>query len=222
MKSLNKFIDHTLLKPTATESQIEDLCQEALENDFATVCINPCHVSKAVELLADSGVGVCTVIGFPLGANLSGTKAFEARMAVDQGANEVDMVANIGAIKEGNWSEVASDISSVVEAAGGRVVKVILETCLLTPEEIVKACEAAVKAKAHFVKTSTGFSDGGATVEAVKLMKETVGKHCEVKASGGIRDGDTAKAMIEAGATRLGTSSGVAIISGATAPEGQY
>lgn len=222
MESLNKYIDHTLLKPTATEDQIQDLCEEALQHGFATVCVNPVHVKLAHELLEASEVGICTVIGFPLGATLSSVKAFETRVAIDQGANEIDMVANIGAIKEGNWHRVKVDMESVVEAASGRTVKVILETCLLDIEEIKKACEVAVEAKVHFVKTSTGFSTGGATLEVVKLMKETVGNHCKVKASGGIRDQKTAKEMIAAGADRLGTSSGITIVEGSTGNNTDY
>lgn len=219
MESLNKYIDHTLLKPEATTEQIQQLCEEAVTHEFATVCVNPGHVRDAVELLDGSSVGVCTVIGFPLGANLSSVKAFEARMAIDQGAREVDMVANIGAIKDGDWSKVEADIQSVVEAASGRTVKVILETCLLTDDEIIQTCKMAVQAKAHFVKTSTGFSTGGATKEAVQIMKTTVGDSCQVKASGGIRDLTSAKEMIELGAERLGTSSGVAIVKGSTGKE---
>lgn len=220
MESLNKYIDHTLLKPEATTEQIQKLCEEAATHDFATVCVNPTHVKEACELLEGTSVGVCTVIGFPLGANLSGVKAFETRMAVDQGAKEIDMVINIGAIKDKDWSKVENDIHAVVEAASGRTVKVILETCLLTDEEIIKACQCAVQAKAHYVKTSTGFSTGGATPEAVKLMKDTVGESCKVKASGGIRDKEAAVKMIELGANRLGTSSGVAIVKGHAGKEG--
>jgi deoxyribose-phosphate aldolase len=219
MESLNKYIDHTLLKPEATSEQIQKLCEEALTHEFATVCVNPGHVQEAAELLEGSSTGVCTVIGFPLGATLSSVKAFEARMAIDQGAKEIDMVINVGSIKDKDWSKVENDIHAVVEAASGRLVKVILETCLLTDEEIVKACQLAVQAKAHYVKTSTGFSTGGATPEAVKLMKETVGDDCKVKASGGIRDKEAALKMIELGAERLGTSSGIAIIQGSSGRE---
>lgn len=220
MKTLNKYIDHTLLKPTASEDDIRNLCEEALEHDFATVCIHPIHLKLAKGILETSDVGLCTVVGFPLGTNFSSTKAFETRLALDFGATEIDMVMDIGAAKEGLWKEVRDDIHTVVEAASGRTVKVILETCLLEPEEIVKACEMAKEAGAHFVKTSTGFSTGGATVEAVKLMKETVGDSMEVKASGGIRDKETAQKMIEAGATRLGTSSSLAIVGAGAAQEG--
>ena len=220
MKTLNKYIDHTLLKPTASENDIKRLCEEALEHDFATVCIHPIHLKLAKSILDTSDVALCTVVGFPLGTNFSSAKAFETRLALDFGANEIDMVMDIGAAKEGLWKEVTDDIHSVVEAASGRTVKVILETCLLEPEEIVKACKCAKEAGAQFVKTSTGFSTAGATVEAVKLMKETVGDSMEVKASGGIRDTKTAQEMIDAGATRLGTSSSLAIIGVGQAGEG--
>lgn len=212
MKTLNKYIDHTLLKPEATEDQINKLCEEAILHDFATVCINPTHLKYAKSLLNDTKVGLCTVIGFPLGASLSSVKAFETRMCLDLGATEVDMVMDIGAAVEGRWEHVTRDISAVVEAASGRTVKVILETCLLTDEMIKRACECAMEAKAHFVKTSTGFSSGGATLEAVRIMKETVGDQLKVKASGGIRDEQAARAMIAAGAERLGTSSSLKIV----------
>jgi len=212
MENLNKTIDHTLLKPDATSSDIKKLCKEAKTHHFATVCIQPCHVKTAVEILSGTDVGVCTVIGFPLGANLSSVKAFETRMAIDSGAKEIDMVVNIGALKEHNYKLVEKDIAAVVEAASGRLVKVILETCLLTEEEIVEACRCAMEAKAQFVKTSTGFSDSGATLDAVKLMKKTVGDTLQVKASGGIKNAAHAKAFLEAGASRLGTSSSLAII----------
>ncbi|MCF8058341.1 MAG: deoxyribose-phosphate aldolase [Bacteriovoracaceae bacterium] len=212
MEKLNKYIDHTLLKPDATEEAIRKLCLEAKENNFATVCLNPTHIKLAKSLIGSSKVGICTVIGFPLGAGLSSVKAFETRLCIDLGANEIDMVINIGAVKDGRFEDVTDDISEVVEAASGRTVKVILETCLLTNDEIIEACKAALKAKAHFVKTSTGFSTGGATVEAVKLMKETVGDKLLVKASGGVRSYEDAMAMIEAGASRLGTSSSLAIV----------
>lgn len=221
MKTLNKFIDHTLLKPDATEDQINKLCEEAILHDFATVCINPTHLKYAKGLLNGTNVGLCTVIGFPLGAGLSSVKAFETRMCLDLGATEVDMVMDIGAAIEGRWEDVTRDMSAVVEAASGRTVKVILETCLLDNDMIAKACKCAMEAKAHFVKTSTGFSTGGATLEAVKIMKETVGDELQVKASGGIRDVDTAKKMIEAGASRLGTSSSLKIV-GASDSGGNY
>ncbi len=212
MENLNQMIDHTLLKPTATKSDIRKLCQEARTHKFKTVCVNPCYIKESVANLEGSGVGVCTVIGFPLGATLRNVKSFEARLAVDAGATEIDMVINIGALKEGRLDYVRDDIASVVEASAGRIVKVILETSLLTDKEIIQGCKCAKEARAHFVKTSTGFADGGATLEAVRLMKETVGKELKVKASGGIRDRETALAMIEAGASRLGTSSSLKIM----------
>lgn len=212
MKNLNKYIDHTLLKPEASSKDIELLCKEARTHQFFAVCVNPQWVKLATSLLKGTDVAVCTVVGFPLGATLSTVKAFETRMCVDAGATEIDMVIDIGAAKEGDWSKVRDDIASVVEAASGRLVKVILETCLLTPEEIRQACVAAMEAKAQFVKTSTGFSKGGATLEAVKIMKDTVTDQLSVKASGGIRSYESALEMIEAGADRLGTSSGVNIL----------
>jgi deoxyribose-phosphate aldolase len=211
---LAKFIDHTLLKPEATSEQIEALCKEAKEYGFASVCINPCRVKLASELLRDTDVKVCTVVGFPLGATTPEVKAFEAKNAVENGASEVDMVMNIGAMKEKDYDLVEKDIRAVVEAVAGKaVVKVILENCLLEKDEIKKACEICVKAGADFVKTSTGFNKSGATVEDVKLMKEAVKDKAGVKAAGGIRDMVTARAMIEAGASRLGTSSSIKIIS---------
>jgi len=216
MRALNKFIDHTLLKPDATKAQIMTLCAEARAYDFASVCVNPYWVGLSVEELKGSGVDVCTVIGFPLGATFKEVKAAETRAAIAAGATEIDMVINVGAAKDGDWLTVFEDIAAVVEAAEGTLVKVIIETCLLTDEEKVKACEMAVKAKASFVKTSTGFSTGGATVEDVRLMRETVGSELGVKASGGVRTSDDMAAMVEAGATRIGTSGGVAIVNGAT------
>ena len=210
-------IDHTLLKPEATKQEIETLCQEAIEHKFFSVCVNPTWVSTAKELLAGSGVKVCTVIGFPLGATTAETKAFEAKNAIENGAEEVDMVINIGALKDKNDDLVEKDIRAVVEAAKGKALtKVIIETSLLTNEEKVRACELAVKASANFVKTSTGFSGGGAAVEDIELMRKTVGPNIGVKASGGVRNTEDAKKMIEAGATRIGASSGVAILKGLT------
>ena len=211
---INKYIDHTILKADATSAQIIRLCKEAKEYDFASVCVNTCYVPLCKELLKDTEVNVCCVVGFPLGAMDSSAKAFEAATAVKNGADEVDMVINVGATKEGNWDYVEKDIRGVVEAADGKLVKVIIETCLLTDEEKVKACEAAVRAHAHFVKTSTGFSTGGATVEDVRLMKETVKGNAKVKASGGIRTYEDAMKMIEAGADRLGCSAGIKIMEG--------
>lgn len=213
MINLSKMIDHTLLKADATKAEITKLTEEAKKYGFASVCIQPAWVSYASKQLSDSEVKVCTVIGFPLGANTSETKAFEAKQAIANGATEVDMVINIGALKDGDLSTVEKDIKAVVDAAaGGALVKVIIETCLLTKEEKILACQMAVKAGADFVKTSTGFSTGGATVEDIALMRETVGETMGVKASGGIRNLNDMKSMIDAGATRIGASSGVKIM----------
>lgn len=215
---LAKMIDHTLLKANTMKAQIVQLCEEAKQYGFASVCVNPTWVATAVELLKGTDVKVCTVIGFPLGANTPETKAFETKDAIEKGATEVDMVINIGALKDGDDELVERDIRAVVEAAKGKaLVKVIIETCLLTKEEKVRACRLAVQAGADYVKTSTGFSTGGATVEDVALMRQTVGPDIGVKASGGVRDLQGAETMIEAGATRIGTSSGVAIVQGKTA-----
>ncbi|WAA10370.1 deoxyribose-phosphate aldolase [Fervidibacillus albus] len=212
---LAKFIDHTLLKADTTVDQIEKLCREAKEFGFASVCVNPYWVPKANEWLNDSDVKVCTVIGFPLGANTTETKVLEAKDAIEKGADEIDMVINIGALKSGDTNTVKADIARVVEAAKGKaLVKVIIETSLLTDDEKVTACQLAVEAGADFVKTSTGFSTGGATVEDVRLMRKTVGPNIGVKASGGVRSLEDAKAMIEAGATRIGASAGVSIMKG--------
>lgn len=208
-------IDHTLLKQDATKNQIEKLCGEAKQHVFASVCVNPTWVSLSASLLKDSPVKVCTVIGFPLGASTTEVKAFETTNAIENGADEIDMVLNVGALKDGDFEYVQKDIQAVVEAAKGKViVKVILETCLLTNEQIAKASELSKLAGADFVKTSTGFSTGGATVEAVKLMRETVGPELGVKASGGVRSLADLEAMVEAGATRIGASSGVDIVNG--------
>lgn len=213
--NIASMIDHTLLKPEATEEMIEKLCNEAKENGFAAVCVNPFYVRKAKELLKGTGVKVATVVGFPLGANVKEVKAYETKKAIEDGAEEIDMVINIGALKNRDYETVKEDIKAVVEEARGKaIVKVIIETCLLTDEEKVSACELAKEAGAHYVKTSTGFNSSGATVEDVKLMKETVGESMKVKASGGIRDYKTAKAMVDAGASRLGTSSSLKIIQG--------
>lgn len=214
-KSTASYIDHTLLKQDATKSQIEVLCQEAAKYEFASVCVNPTWVSFAAELLTDSPVKVCTVIGFPLGASTTDVKAFETKDAIAKGATEIDMVLNVGALKSGLTEEVQKDIEAVVEAAKGKaIVKVILETCLLTKDEIVLASQLSKNAGADFVKTSTGFSTGGATAEDVALMKKTVGDDLEVKASGGVRSIEDFNAMVEAGATRIGASSGVLIMEG--------
>ncbi|MCI5746099.1 MAG: deoxyribose-phosphate aldolase [Erysipelotrichaceae bacterium] len=211
---LNKYIDHTLLKPEATTSQILALCDEALKYDFASVCVNPTHVSLCAKKLKGSDVKVCTVIGFPLGANTSAVKAFETKDAILNGAQEIDMVINIGALKEKNYDLVKNDIKAVYEAANHTLVKVIFETCLLSKEEIVKACEICMEVGVEYVKTSTGFNKYGATFEDVKLMADTVNGVCKVKAAGGIRNYEDAMKMInECHASRLGTSSGVAIVS---------
>lgn len=209
---MNKYIDHTLLKQNATREQIITLCQEAKTYDFASVCVNPTWVSTCAEQLAGSDVKVCTVIGFPLGATTTAVKAYETKNAIDNGATEIDMVINIGALKDRHLSFVTEDIRAVKSAAGKLIVKVIIETCLLTDEEKVLACEAALNAGADFVKTSTGFSTAGATVEDVRLMKSVVGSRALVKAAGGVRTYDDLAAMIDAGADRIGTSAGVALL----------
>ena len=212
---LSKYIDHTLLKADAGQSSIKKLCAEAKENDFASVCVNSCYVAYCKSLLKDTDVKVCTVIGFPLGAMDSVSKAYETKEALGNGADEFDMVINIGALKEGNTGYVTDDIAAVVNAAAGKTVKVIIETCLLTDEEKVQACKCAVAAGATFVKTSTGFSTAGANEHDVRLMAEAVkGTGLLVKAAGGIRTYEDAQKMIEAGASRLGCSAGIAIIEG--------
>ncbi|MCX5788103.1 MAG: deoxyribose-phosphate aldolase [Elusimicrobia bacterium] len=208
-------VDHTLLKPNATQEEIAKLCEEARTYCFASVCINPSYVALAARLLRGSGVKVCTVVGFPLGSTTPTVKSIESRDAMANGADEIDMVINIGALKSGNDAMVLDDICAVREATRGRVLKVILETALLSNEEKVRACLLSKQAGADFVKTSTGFSGGGATVDDIKLMRQTVGPMMGVKASGGIRDTATAQAMISAGATRLGTSASVAIVTDA-------
>ena len=207
-----RMIDHTLLKPDATAEQIRQLCQDARTYNFASVCVNPTWIALAAELLADAPPVVCTVIGFPLGATLPEVKAFETRECITKGAQEVDMVMNIGALKSGDAGLVEQDIRAVVEAADGVTVKVIIETALLTENEKIKACELSQTAGADFVKTSTGFSGGGATVEDIELMRRVVGSDMGVKASGGIRNAEDARALIAAGATRLGASAGVKIM----------
>ncbi|MGX7272204.1 MULTISPECIES: deoxyribose-phosphate aldolase [Enterococcus] len=214
---INQMIDHTILKADAKEEDVLRIIEEAKKYEFFSVCINPCWVALAKEHLAGTSVDVCTVIGFPLGANTSEVKAYEATDAINNGATEVDMVINVGALKSKQYKKVLKDIQAVVDAAKGKaLVKVIIETALLTDEEKIKVCELAKEAGADFVKTSTGFSTGGATVADVKLMRETVGPDMGVKASGGIHNEAEAQAMIEAGATRIGTSAGVAIMEGAT------
>ncbi len=215
-QEMAKLIDHTILKANATEEEITQLCREAAEYGFASVCINPYHVPLAHKLLADSGVPVCTVIGFPLGASATAVKAYETTEAVKAGAKEVDMVINIGLLIKGQNELVQKDIQAVVDAAAAvdksAIVKVIIETSYLTDEQKVTACKLAKEAGAHFVKTSTGFSASGATVEDIRLMRQTVGPDIGVKASGGIRNTQQALAMVEAGASRIGASAGIAII----------
>jgi deoxyribose-phosphate aldolase len=215
-KSVAGIIDHTLLKPEATEAQIAKLCQEAIDYGFASVCVNPSFVAQAAIALKDSPVNVATVIGFPLGATSTASKAYETKVAIGDGADEVDMVISIGRAKEGNWDYVKKDIRAVVDAAAPTktLVKVIIETCLLTDEEKVKACQMAKEAGADFVKTSTGFSTYGAKPEDVALMRKTVGPDMGVKASGGIHTAEEAVACINAGANRLGISAGIAVING--------
>lgn len=220
--NLNKYIDHTVLKADTPKAKVQQIIDEAIQYDFMSVCINPTWVSFAAEKLAATDVKVCTVIGFPLGANTSTVKAFEAAEAIKNGADEVDMVINISAAKDGDWDLVESDIQAVVDASKDVTTKVIIETSLLTDEEKVKACQAAVRAGADFVKTSTGFSTAGATVADIALMRQTVGPDLGVKASGGVRSIADAQAMIEAGATRLGTSNGVDIMKGNVADGNGY
>ncbi|GEN33273.1 MULTISPECIES: deoxyribose-phosphate aldolase [Aneurinibacillus] len=221
-KPLASYIDHTLLKPETTAEMIDTLCQEAKDNGFFAVCINPYWVGRAKRNLEGSGVKVATVIGFPLGANTTETKAFEATKAIEDGADELDVVINIGALKSGDDETVLHDIASVVTVAEGRaLVKVIIEAGLLTEEEKERASRLSKEAGAHFVKTSTGFGHGGATVEDVRLIRKTVGEEMGVKASGGVRTREDAEAMITAGATRIGTSGGVTLIQGSTNTE-QY
>jgi deoxyribose-phosphate aldolase len=214
-QNLASVIDHTLLKPEATAEQIKKLCLEAKEYKFASVCVNSSYIPLVADMLRESGVKACSVIGFPLGACSSKTKVAEAKEAIEKGALEIDMVINVGALKSGNLDLVNEDIESVVSIAKGKaLVKVIIETCLLTDKEKITACLIAKMAGANFVKTSTGFSTGGAKIEDVKLMRMTVGQNIGVKASGGIKSYETAVAMIKAGANRLGTSSGIVILKG--------
>jgi deoxyribose-phosphate aldolase len=220
--SLARYIDHTLLKPEATPAQIAQLCAEARDHAFAAVCINPVNVAQAAPLLQGTAVAVCTVVGFPLGASLPEVKAYEAQQALSQGATEIDMVINIGALKAGQFDQVQQDIRAVVQTCKARpvpaLVKVIIEACLLTDDEKVRACQIAQAAGADFVKTSTGFSSNGATVADIALMRRTVGPAMGVKAAGGVRTRADAETMIAAGATRIGTSSGVKLIQGLDLP----
>ena len=210
--SVNSYIDHTLLKADANEEQIYALIDEAKKYQFASVCVNPTWVKTAAELLKDSSVNVCTVIGFPLGASTSAVKAFEAKDAIANGADEIDMVLPIGALKDGDFQAVENDIRAVVEASAPALVKVILETCLLTKEEIKKACQLSEQAGAAFVKTSTGFSTGGATLEDIQLMKASVSPKMQIKASGGIRTKAFAEELLEAGADRIGAGNGMILL----------
>lgn len=210
-----RMIDHTLLAPNASSEDIRRLCREAAENDFASVCIQPCYVPLAAECLKGSRAKVCTVIGFPLGVNCTEIKAAEAAKAVADGADEVDMVLNRSLVADGRWTEVQKDIEAVAAAAKGRLVKVILEATELQPDELAEAARTAVTAGADFVKTSTGFVGGGARVEDIRIMKEAIGDRAQIKASGGIHSYDEAMAMIAAGATRIGASAGLAILAGA-------
>lgn len=214
--NIESYIDHTVLAADTTSEKIKILCNEALEYHFASVCINSCHVKECANKLKNSDVSVCTVVGFPLGAMSTNAKAYEAEQAIKDGADEIDMVINLGWLKDSKDDLILKDIQKVKETCGDKILKVIIETCLLSDEEKVKACILAKKAGADYVKTSTGFSKAGATVLDVALMRKTVGKELGVKASGGIHSYEEAKAMIDAGATRIGASCGVAIVTGAT------
>lgn len=209
---LNKYIDHTILKATASSADIQKLCEEAIEHEFYSVCVNGCYVADAKHLLQGTDVKVAAVVGFPLGAMTTAAKVFEAREAIENGASEIDMVINVAKLKDGEFDYVENEIRLIKEAIGDNVLKVIIETCYLTDEEKVKACELSLVAKADFVKTSTGFGTGGATYEDVKLMKSVVGDNAKVKASGGVRDKETAQKYVDLGAERLGTSSGIEIV----------
>ncbi|WP_125138402.1 deoxyribose-phosphate aldolase [Petrocella atlantisensis] len=218
-----RMIDHTVLKADATSETVAKLCAEAIKYNFASVCVNTCHVKLVSKILKGSTVKTCCVVGFPLGAMITSAKAFETEEAIRLGAEEIDTVINIGGVKDGNYELVYKDIKAVVDAAGKKaIVKVIIETCLLTNEEKIKVCEISVKAGADFVKTSTGFSTGGATVDDVKLMKKTVNGKALVKASGGIKNQEDLNAIIEAGADRIGTSSGIALVSGISKNDNTY
>ena len=208
----NKMIDHTVLKADTPLETVKRICDEAMEYGFASVCINPCHVAYCADYLKDSDVNVCTVIGFPLGANTSAVKAFETKDAIANGVDEIDMVMNIGALKDKNYDLVRDDVKAVVEAANGTLVKVILETCLLTEDEIKKACELCVEAKADYVKTSAGFSTRGATIEDVRIMKEAVHGKAKVKAAGGVRTPEDMVKIVAVGADRIGTSAGCSLV----------
>lgn len=223
MKNIASYIDHTILKPDATKEIVKKVCEEAKEHKFASVCVNPYYTRFASDQLKGTGVKVTSVIGFPLGSTTKEIKALEAKNAIENGAQELDMVINIGALKDKEYDVVKEDIKAVVDAAKDKaIVKVIIEACLLSDEEKVIACKLSKEAGANYVKTSTGFSTAGATENDIKLMRETVGPNIGVKASGGIRDREKAEAMISAGATRIGASSSVAIVQGKEASEGTY
>ena len=209
---LNKYIDHTILKATASSTDVQKLCEEAIEHEFYSVCVNGCYVADAKHLLQGTDVKVAAVVGFPLGAMTTASKVFEAKEAIENGASEIDMVINVAKLKDGEFDYVENEIRLIKEAIGDNVLKVIIETCYLTDEEKVKACELSLVAKADYVKTSTGFGTGGATYEDVKLMKSVVGDNAKVKASGGVRDKETAQKYVDLGAERLGTSSGIEIV----------
>ena len=209
---LNKYIDHTILKATASSADVQKLCEEAIEHEFYSVCVNGCYVADVKHLLQGTDVKVAAVVGFPLGAMTTASKVFEAKEAIENGASEIDMVINVAKLKDGEFDYVENEIRLIKEAIGDNVLKVIIETCYLTDEEKVKACELSLVAKADFVKTSTGFGTGGATYEDVKLMKSVVGDNAKVKASGGVRDKETAQKYVDLGAERLGTSSGIEIV----------
>lgn len=209
---LNKYIDHTILKATASSADLQKLCEEAIEHEFYSVCVNGCYVVDAKHLLQGTDVKVAAVVGFPLGAMTTASKVFEAKEAIENGASEIDMVINVAKLKDGEFDYVENEIRLIKEAIGDNILKVIIETCYLTDEEKVKACELSLVAKADFVKTSTGFGTGGATYEDVKLMKSVVGDNAKVKASGGVRDKETAQKYVDLGAERLGTSSGIEIV----------
>ena len=208
---LNKYIDHTILKATASSADVQKLCEEAIEHEFYSVCVNGCYVVDAKHFLQGTDVKVAAVVGFPLGAMTTASKVFEAKEAIENGASEIDMVINVAKLKDGEFDYVENEIRLIKETIGDNVLKVIIETCYLTDEEKVKACELSLVAKADFVKTSTGFGTGGATYEDVKLMKSVVGDNAKVKASGGVRDKETAQKYVDLGAERLGTSSGIEI-----------
>ncbi|MCK5824541.1 MAG: deoxyribose-phosphate aldolase [Ichthyobacteriaceae bacterium] len=219
---INKYIDHTVLKATSTINDINTLCDEAIENKFYAVCVNGCYVVTAKEKLQNTDIKIAAVIGFPLGAMSKEAKIFEAKKCIEDGANEIDMVLNIGLLKSGKYQEVGNEIKEIKEAIGNNVLKVIFENCYLTKDEIKIACELSIKAKADFVKTSTGFGTGGATVEDVELMKQIVGNNAQIKAAGGVRDIETANKYINMGVTRLGTSSGVSLVTTGKSKEGEY